>query len=165
MNFVKIFSMAMDRKIKEPLTGFVGSDYISLNLGAGNKVIPNAIPLDLPEWNADVDDIPCHDDSVQQIYAYHFLEHVKEPVRILQECQRVLIPGGIMNICVPYYSSAIAHQDLDHKHFFTEETWKTLFRNKYYNKNKIEWRFEITFNLIAGIVERNICLFTQLRKI
>ncbi len=164
MIFEHFFSIAMDRVLPRAISNNNVEGNVCLNLGAGNKTIPNTIVLDLPDWNADADDIPWSDESVDQIFAYHFLEHCKEPVAVLQECQRVLKPGGFMNICVPYYSSAIASQDLDHKHFFTEETWKTLFNNQYYNKNKIEWKFRVHFNLIAGIVERNICLFTQLVK-
>ena len=162
MDFQLLFKYAMDRSIPELIENFWHGTV--LNLGAGNKFLPGTIPLDLPGWDADCDDIPYADNSVLQIHAYHFLEHCKHPVRVLQECQRVLIPGGIMNICVPYYSSAIASQDLDHKHFFTEETWKTLFKNQYYDKNKIEWKFRIGFNMICGIVERNLCLLTQLIK-
>jgi len=87
-----------------------------------------------------------------------------EPVKVLLECQRVLEPGGIMFIAVPYGGSDIAFQDLDHKHFFTEETYKTLFKNKYYNKNQIEWKMGIGFNMICGIAHRNLVLLTQLIK-
>ena len=163
-NFQIFFYNAMNRHIPT-LNFFYSALDIELNLGAGNKKILHATPLDYPDWNADTDHIPYTDGSVSQIHAYHFLEHCKHPVKVLQECQRVLNPGGHMNICVPYYSAAIASQDLDHKHFFTEETWKTLFSNQYYNKNKIEWKFKIGFNMICGIVERNLCLLTQLEKI
>jgi len=160
-SFIDLFGLAMDRRIPELLSD-VG---IALNLGAGNKHIPGATPLDHPTWDADCNNIPYRDHSVYTIHAYHFLEHLKDPVKILLECQRVLVPGGIMNICVPYYSSAMQAHDLDHKHSFTEDTWKILFNNPYYNKNKIEWKFEIGFNLICGVVERNMCLLTQLRKL
>ena len=163
-NFQIFFKNAMDRNIPT-LKFFYSIHGIELNLGEGNKKIIHAIPLDYPDWNADTDEIPYADNSISQIHAYHFLEHCKYPIKVLQECQRVLRTGGHMNICVPYYSAAIASQDLDHKHFFTEETWKTLFKNQYYDKNKIEWKFKIGFNLICGIVERNLCLLTQLEKI
>lgn len=164
MDFQLFFKYGMDRKISE-LIPDVSEDKIVLNLGSGNKIIPGAIPLDYPEWDADCDYIPYKDNSVSQIHAYHFFEHCKYPAKVLQDCQRVLISGGHINICVPYYSSQMAAHDLDHKHFFTEETWKTLFKNPYYDKNKIEWKFRIGFNMICGIVERNMCLLTQLKRI
>ncbi len=162
MNFNEFFKLAMDRDTCKILPNSKG---IVLNLGAGNKLIPGAVALDYPLWDADNCHIPYPDDSINQIHAYHFLEHCKYPVEILKECQRVLKLGGHISICVPYYTSQMSAHDLDHKHQFCEETWKTLFSTPYYDKNKIEWKFKIGFNLICGIAERNMCLLTQLIKV
>jgi len=161
MDFNKFFKQAMDRDIA-PMIKPCG---IALNLGAGNKKIAGAVALDYPDWDVDSDPIPYGDNAIDTIYAYHFLEHCKDPVKVLQECQRVLKAGGVINICVPYYTSNMAHMELDHKHTFTEDTWKILFKNPYYNKNKIKWEFAIGFNIICGIVEGNMCLLTQLIKV
>lgn len=68
-----------------------------------------------------------------------------------------------MTIVVPHRLGAIAFQDLDHKSFWTEESWKTLFTNPHYDKNReLPWKFDIKFNAIIGIVERNLALMTQL---
>lgn len=163
MDFNTFFRQAMDRELPEIRVNAWHSDK-TLNLGAGSKQIHNTISLDYPEWNADIHAIPYRDNSIGMILAYHFLEHCQHPVRVLQECQRVLAPGGHMNICVPYYTSQMQAHDLDHKHSFCEETWSNLFSTEYYDKNRIEWKFEIGFNLICGIVERNLCLLTQLIK-
>jgi len=163
MNFQNFFRICMDREIKD----IFESDHqncTAINLGAGNKIIFGAVNLDYPDWDADSMPIPYADESISTIHAYHFLEHCRYPVKVLQECQRVLKPGGLMNICVPYYTSQMQHHDLDHKHSFCEETWRNLFKNPYYDKNKIEWEFDVGFNLICGIVERNMCLLTQLIK-
>lgn len=159
--FQLFFSIAMDRNLPVIIPK---ADGVVLNLGAGKKTMPGTIPLDLPAWDADKEDIPYFSDTVEMIYAYHFLEHCKEPVRVLQECQRVLKVGGHMNICVPYYSAQIQAKDLDHKHSFCEETWRILFKNQYYDKNLVKWKFRIGFNLICGLKERNIVLLTQLIK-
>lgn len=164
MTFNDLFKLAMDREVPEIRENAWHGDII-LNLGAGGKNIRNAIPLDYPEWDADKDPIPYGDETVSQIHAYHFLEHCSDPVKVLQECQRVLEDGGHMNICVPYYTSQMGAHDLDHKHNFCEDTWKILFNNPYYDKNKINWQFVIGFNVICGIVERNLCLLTQLIKV
>lgn len=134
----------------------------TLNLGAGTKHINSALELDLPRWDADTMPIPFPDESISNIYAIHFLEHVRDPVNMLQECQRVLIDGGHLNVGLPYYSSQIAHHDLDHKSFWCEDTWHQLFQNDYYSKNHEGWQFKIGTNLIFGLVERNIMLITQL---
>lgn len=161
--FQALFYLGMERDLpnlwQTPRSG------VNLNLGAGSKIIPGARPLDLPEWDADRMPIPYNDECVNTIYALHFLEHIADPIRVLRECQRVLIVGGVLNIVVPYYSASIAAMDLDHKHAFNEDTWKTLFNNQYYEKNSKGWRFRVHFNLIAGIVERNLSLFTQLVRV
>jgi len=159
-----LFAAGMKREIPELLTDIPNSKYPSINLGAGNSHIEGVESLDYPEWDADKDQLPFEDESVSFIHAYHFFEHCSEPVKVLQECQRVLVGGGVIQIVVPYYTSQMAAHDLDHKHVFCEETWKNLFSTEYYDKNKIEWEFRIHANFIMGIVERNIALFTQLQK-
>lgn len=162
--FQELFWLGMERKLPNIWRGPSDPFGTVLNLGAGSKIINGAIPLDLPEWDADTMPIPFDDESITTIHCYHFLEHITDPIKVLRECQRVLLPSGVINIVVPYYNSSIAAMDLDHKHSFNEDTWKTLFDNKYYAKNHEGWRFRVHFNLIAGVVERNLSLFTQLVK-
>lgn len=159
MSFLEVVT---DRRIErwyEPREEVTG---LTLNLGAGNKMISGATPLDLPDWDADLSEIPTRDETARKIYAIHFLEHVRDPIRVLRECQRVLKPGGVLNVGLPYYTSQGAYHDLDHKSFWCEETWRNLFANHFYDKNHGGWKFRIGLNLIAGIVERNTMLITQL---
>ncbi len=136
---------------------------LHLNLGCGQSEIPGAIGLELPDWNYE-DGIPYADGSIACIHAYHFLEHLPDVVMMLRECQRVLMPSGVMNICVPYYGTQLMAQDITHHHSFCAETWQQLFRNSYYSPAGIAepWKFRVGFNLICGIVDRNVCLLTQL---
>lgn len=136
-----------------------------LNLGAGNKRVGNSVPLDWPNWNAETDSIPYYDESVGGILAYHFLEHLKDPRPVLREASRVLAPGCPMNIVVPHYMGTIAFHDLDHKSFYTSDTWKNLLDQPYYDKDRIGFSFRIGTNLIMGLSERNLMLVTQLIKI
>jgi SAM-dependent methyltransferase len=93
----------------------------------------------------------------------HFLEHVKHPVAVLYECNRVLRPGGHLNIVVPYWRTESAHSDLDHKSFWTEDSLVRVLNNPYYEKNnRKNWKLEIGMNIIAGITERNLMLLAQL---
>jgi hypothetical protein len=163
MTIQDLFRVGMDREIPA-VVDYNKLDGIKLNLGAGNKVIPGTVGLDLPEWDGDTDPIPYPDGAVAVIHAYHFLEHLVNPVKMLTECQRVLRPWGVMNIVVPYYTSQMMAHDLTHKHAFCEETWKTTFRNPYYTQagSPEKWKWEIRLNVIIGIVERNLCLMTQL---
>ena len=137
---------------------------LSLNLGAGEKHISSALSLDLPEWDADTERLPYPDESVATIYALHFLEHVEKPIDLLRECQRVLMPGGHLNVVVPHWNTQLAHSDLDHKTSWDEETWSRIFNNKYYAKDHEGWRFRIGTNVLMGIDARNLLIITQLIK-
>lgn len=155
-----LFEIGMDRVVPgiRPVMGGT-----ILNLGCGTKKLMGTVPLDLPDWDAEKDPIPYNDSRVSHILAFHFLEHIQRIVPLLRECERVLVPGGTMSIVVPYGVSDGGLQDLDHKHFFTEDTWKNTFNNNYYKKDP--WRFEVQFNMIMGVVHRNLALVTQLVKV
>lgn len=160
MTIQELFKIGMKRHINPLLP----ADGRQLELGPGE--FQNAEwGLDYPDWDGNADaTIPYEDETFDAIHAYHFLEHLEEPQHVLYECQRVLRRGGVMNIVVPYYKSQLAYECLEHKSFFTEETWETLF-TKACNKYGYNWSFEVNVNLIIGIAERNLCLMTQLIKI
>jgi SAM-dependent methyltransferase len=161
-NLMEMLRLGADRPLIPPWQ--LDLDGLTLNLGAGNKLIRGSVALDLPKWDADLERIPYDDETVANIYALHFLEHVADPIVLLRECQRVLIVGGHLNIVVPYWNTELAHSDLDHKHFFSEETWDRIFSNPYYDKDHDGWQFHVGTNVIAGIAERNKLLITQLIK-
>jgi hypothetical protein len=163
MTIQDLFKLGMNREIPA-VADYNKLDGVKLNLGCGNKIIHGTIGLDLPEWNADTHPIPYSDGEVAVIHAYHFLEHLQDPVKMLAECQRDSKPGGVMNIVVPYYTSQMMPHDLTHKHAFCEDTWKITLHNPYYKQagSPPEWKFAVGLNIIIGIVERNLCPMTQL---
>jgi len=157
----ELFKLGMDRNIPHILNFPDGK---VLNVGAGNKSIEGAIPLDLPEWNSDLIPIPYPACTIAGIHCYHFLEHLVDPVKFLREAQRVLILNGLINIVTPFWNCQMNWQDLDHKHSFTETTWKVLFENPYYNKNQIVWKLKVHTCFIMGLDSKNLALFSQLYK-
>jgi SAM-dependent methyltransferase len=142
----------------------------ALNVGAGRQVIPDTATIDYPRWDANAEPyqfLPYLSGTFNTLYAFHFLEHCRNPIPVLLDFQRILRPGGIINIVVPYYNSQMQAHDLDHKSCYTEETWRVLFEQsagKNYDKNQIAWELKVHACFIMGIVERNIALFTQLIK-
>lgn len=78
-----------------------------LNLGAGNVKLPGFLNIDLsPEADLQLDltqPLPWPDRSVAGIYSEHFIEHLsqEEGIRLLLECRRVLVPGGIFRVATP----------------------------------------------------------------
>lgn len=138
-----------------------------VNLGAGNSPIPGTISLDYPKWNAESDSLPFEDNSLDGIYAFHFLEHLSgvHVIKLLADMQRKLKIGGVATFGTPHRLGSMAYHDLDHKTFWSEDTFKNLFKNPYYDKNREQpWNFSIRFNMIMGLNERNLILFTQLQR-
>lgn len=48
-----------------------------------------------------VDPIPFEDDYFDFVVASHVVEHIRDPVRLIQECVRVCRPGGVIYIEAP----------------------------------------------------------------
>ena len=168
MKIQELFKLSMKRALPELLTNDEMEGVI-LNVGAGNSVIPGATNIDKPKWSwPDSGKLPCFDGTVKTIHAYHFLEHLsgEDAITMLLEFQRVLKVGGIINFVVPYYNSSMQAHDLTHKSFWNEDTFKTLFSCEYYDPNGLtkEWKLEVHFQVIIGIVERNMALMGQLVK-
>jgi hypothetical protein len=172
LSIQQLFKQGMDRDIPDlkfiPDAVVPAGDWLAFDLGAsGEKVMEGCEGLGLPDWFFPRDPIPANDGSVHLIHAYHFLEHLpgEDAIKLLRDVERVLVPGGIMNICVPYYSSSMQAQDLTHKSVWCETTFQTLFNNGYYDPAGPQpWRLKVHAQFIMGIVERNLALFVQLVK-
>lgn len=106
----------------------------------------------------------CPTNHLAGIHAYHFLEHLHDPRRMLREMQRCLKIGGMINICVPHYWGSMAHHDLDHKHNFAIDTWSNTFSAPWYDKDRDGWQLRIHFNMLMAVTERNTAILTQLVK-
>lgn len=155
---------------KKPIRPYVKpKSGIVLNVGPGYKEIVGTTEIDFPEWDAEKDRLPYGDDTVGGIFAFGFLEHIRNVTWVLQEFQRVLKDGAPATLMVPYYNSQLYAQCLDHKSMFCEETWRCTFDNPCFDwvgKDELpfEWRFEVGINMIMGQEERNMFLLTQLIK-
>ena len=115
---------------------------ILLEVGAGNKKGCNGwLTIDMTRrcdlfWDLRKG-IPFPDESVSKIYSSHFFEHLtfKDGQRFLDECLRVLLPGGTFSICVPnarLYIEAYLKSELDTDVFFG-------FKPAYNNTTKIDY--------------------------
>ena len=108
---------------------------IKLDIGCGNgKVSPEHIGVDInPKANPDkLMDVlrfpwPWDDNSVSEIYASHFIEHVPAVdvdgkdllVRFCEEMYRVLEPGGLLLLRWPSPTAEPAFQDPTHRRFIS----------------------------------------------
>jgi predicted SAM-dependent methyltransferase len=98
---------------------------IVLDLGCGARKGGGRIgidKLDLPSVDivADVEEgLPfLADNSVDEIHAKSFLEHVRNFELLMTEIVRVLKPGGRAHVFVPHFSNPYYYSDYTHIRFF-----------------------------------------------
>lgn len=120
------------------------NDQLNLNIGAGQYVINNFKSLDFysehyypnkkkfnkerVEYDIRQDNVPYEDNSVDNIYCSHVIEHIEEEyvIKLIKECFRVLKPSGVLRISCP-----------DGKFLFNVSS----FSNNYWN-----WRAQGSFS-------------------
>lgn len=88
-----------------------------LNLGCGIVKKKGWINTDR-ELDLNKFPYPFKNESADEIELCHVLEHLLYPTRVIEECYRILKPGCILRVIVPYYRSIGAYADIDHVHFF-----------------------------------------------
>lgn len=79
-----------------------------LNIGCGEVHFDGWVNIDINPGKADLvydvrNPMPYSNNSVDFIYNEHFIEHldVRDGLKFLQECYRVLRPGGMLRIATP----------------------------------------------------------------
>lgn len=86
-----------------------------VDLGAGGRLIApgvfcvDFIPFDHTRLVADVQRLPVRDGSVDAVFATGLLEHVDNDQALLAEITRILRPGGLVHIEIPFLQQY--HQD------------------------------------------------------
>jgi SAM-dependent methyltransferase len=72
--------------------------------------------------------LPFADSSIESIVSHHCLEHIDAGfVPLMDECWRVLKPGGYFRIIVPVFPSWSALVDPDHSRFFIADETSSTF--------------------------------------
>lgn len=97
-------------------------DKLILNLGCGKTRIPKSIGVDDSKHSNFVDIVhnlniipyPFDSSSVDEIHMYHVLEHLHNPLKIMEELHRLLKKGGMIYLRVPHFSSMGAFSDITH---------------------------------------------------
>lgn len=102
---------------------------LMLNIGAGRTYIPGFRNIDispLAEITMDLskEPLPFEDNSVDLIFSYHTLEHVPDYLFALSEIHRVLKPGAVFLMGVPYVTSTKRNLvNPYHLHHFNEHSF------------------------------------------
>jgi hypothetical protein len=98
---------------------------LRLNLGCGKRSRPGFYGVDhleLPgvdivaDLNQPLSKLP--DNSVDEVYTRHALEHVGELLPLMSELHRVTRPSGRIEIIVPHFSNPYGYSDPTHIRFF-----------------------------------------------
>ncbi|HEY4953191.1 MAG TPA: methyltransferase domain-containing protein [Verrucomicrobiae bacterium] len=110
---------------------------LKLNLGGGEKAMPGWETVDLystnPRYKVDLSVFPWPfaDKSVDAVAMFHFLEHLENVERTVQEVHRILKPGGEFWVIVPHAKNPTAW-DISHRHCFSCVTFATIAGKSYY---------------------------------
>ena len=102
---------------------------MKINLGCGQKYLPGYVNCDVvttvkADHHFDFNQVPYPfaDGEGDEIFMDNVLEHLDDVIKVVEECHRILKPGGRLRILVPYGKTDWALQDPTHKHYFTEKS-------------------------------------------
>ncbi len=132
---------------------------VKLNLGCSDRHLPEFLNVDrVPPCDL-VADLslrwPWEDSSVDYVQAYDIFEHLPSKIQTMNECYRVLRPGGNLDLFVPTTDGRGAFQDPTHVSFWTPND---LF---YWCDQYAEW---IRFHEAYGITARFRIVHTSHRE-
>lgn len=99
---------------------------IELELGCGsrkrNKAAIGIDMLDYPDVDivGDIYDVLAlfQNQSIDIVYAYHFIEHVESIGNLMSELFRILKPNGLIDFVAPHFSNPYFYSDPTHRSFF-----------------------------------------------
>lgn len=120
-----------------------------LDLGSGPWKYPGSISVDWnPKVNPDVlwdlnkFPYPFNDNEFDLVYCSHVLEHLNEPVKVIEEIWRILKLYGKLILIVSHFSSRGAYSNPEHKHYFSSLLFDYFERERMYFA-KTEAKFKI----------------------
>ncbi len=107
---------------------------MKLNLGCGRDIRAGYVNMDRNDypgvdliWDLDRTPWPMSPKSFEFVYASHVLEHVQNFPAVWKEVERVLVPGGMVMVRVPYGFNANPF----HTRFFDEHSIDLLTQKQY----------------------------------
>jgi SAM-dependent methyltransferase len=140
---------------KNVLNKISSMDKVVLELGCGNSpTVKNAITIDIvdldkvdivADLNKGLSFLP--DNSVDEIYSYHFLEHLSDLDFFMKEIYRVLKNGGKKIGSVPHFSNPYYYSDYTHRSFFGLYTFCYFSKQKYYRRGVPTFYSDIDFKI------------------
>lgn len=118
-----------------------------LDVGCGARKWPGATGIDIsPDTAADVvHDLdafpwPLPDDAYDQVLMQDVLEHLRDPLGVVGELQRVCRDGARIQLRTPHFSSMLAYSDPTHVHYFSAEAIRTLAEPRFAHYTQVRLR-------------------------
>jgi len=101
-----------------------------LEIGAGPVKRTGVTTLDFrasvsPDILHNLDNLPwpVSDASFDAVYMFSVIEHVSEPLKVIEECHRVLRPNGKIYLLTPHFSATASYTDLTHRWHFSSRSF------------------------------------------
>lgn len=118
--------------------GFIGVDYVKAD---GVDIVCD---LEQFPWKF------AKDNSTDELFVSHYVEHTKDLIKFMDECYRILKPGGKLTILAPYYSSMRCWQDPTHVRAISEATF-LYFNREWRTNNKLDhYKIKSDFDFSYG---------------
>ena len=126
---------------------------MKLNLGCGRSKIKGYVNIDISKevkpdkvWDLEKVPSPFKDNSVDEILAYHVLEHIHNFIPLMHDFWRISKNGAVIKIKTPFYSAWGQFNDPTHVRFFTPFTFNYFEGKNNYShevkKDNINFRVE-----------------------
>jgi SAM-dependent methyltransferase len=110
-----------------------GQEPMVIDVGCGttkqylDSVGLDRLATDAVDVVADVSrSLPFPDASVDRIFAVHILEHLIDFLPLVDECHRVLRPGGVLHVLSPWWRYVNAVADPTHVRLLDVQTFKGI---------------------------------------
>ncbi len=104
-----------------------GKDYKEgyVNIDTSSEVNPDKV------WDLEETPLPFKEDSVEEVVAYHVLEHVKNFIPLMHDLRRICKKGARIHIKTPFYSSWGQFNDPTHVRYFSPFTFNYFKKGTY----------------------------------
>lgn len=122
---------------------------VKLDIGCGTRkregfVWVDVLPLPGVDGVCDLEQPrPFPDDSADEIYCSHVLEHIRNLPQLMKEFWRIAKNGARIEIIVPYFRSERAFRDPTHVRYFTYLTFDYFSNTDSLPHYDLETRFTI----------------------
>jgi len=87
------------------------------------------------------------DESVDEFYSFHFLEHLADLDFFMKEIYRVLKKGGKKFGTVPHFSNPYFYSDYTHHQFFGLYTLCYFSKSRYFKRGTPKFYTKVNFNI------------------